>query len=74
MALLKKVPLANERVALQLRAEAYNIFNHPIFSGVDTKFRWDATKGIQTNPTFGQVTSALANSQRRMQLSLRLSF
>lgn len=74
MALLKKVPLANERIALQLRAEAYNVFNHPIFSGVDAKFRWDATKGIQTNPTFGQVTSALANSQRRMQLSLRLSF
>jgi hypothetical protein len=76
MALGKKVPLTAERVVLQLRAEAYNVFNHPFYAsnGVDAKFRWDATRGIQTNPTFGQIITAQANGQRRLQLSLRLSF
>src|SRR5262252_5648384 len=76
MALLKRVPLSKERLNLSLRAEAYNVFNHPFYAstGVDTKFRWDATKGIQTNPTFGQIITAQANAQRRLQLSARLSF
>lgn len=76
MALSKKVPLPNERIDLKFRAEAYNVFNHPFYAsnGVDTKFRWDATKGAQTNPTFGQIITAQSNGQRRLQLSLRLSF
>jgi hypothetical protein len=76
MALLKRVPLSKERLNLSLRAEAYNVFNHPFYAsnGVDTKFRWDATKGIQTNPTFGQIITAQANGQRRLQLSARFSF
>ena len=55
----------------QLRVEAYNVFNHTNFSGVDTTARFDAN-GAQTNLTFGQYNAA--QFPRRLQLVLRFSF
>ena len=63
LSLLKNFTIAGEN-QLQFRAEAYNLFNHPLFtSGGD---------GV-TSPTLGLATG-LANSPRTMQFGLRYSF
>jgi hypothetical protein len=60
-----------ERHNVQLRAEGFNILNHPTFyvgneSSSTTRFNVN-------NTTFGRVTSTFYNP-RRMQFSLRYSF
>jgi hypothetical protein len=70
-ALFKNIPIAEGRVALQLRVETYNTLNHPEFNGVDTAAKFDPT-GQQVNETFGQINSS--GGPRTMQLALRLNF
>jgi hypothetical protein len=48
---------ARDRVKVQLRAEAYNVFNSTQFSKVDTTVRFDR-QGNQVNGNFGRVTAA----------------
>src|SRR5438094_3735252 len=67
----------HERLRLQFRAEAFNIFNHPSFGSINPFFG---------QKTFGQATGTLANSlgilsplyqmggPRSMQFALRLAF
>lgn len=69
--------LIGEKVRLQFRAEAFNIFNHPNFGTVNSIFQ---------NALFGQATTTLANSPgvlnplyqqggaRSMQFALRILF
>ena len=76
LAVRRSFPIG-ERVRLQFRAEAFNIFNHPNFGSVYPYF--GAT-------TFGQATATLANSlgvvsplyqmggPRSMQFALKLVF
>jgi hypothetical protein len=70
LALFKNIGLAG-RLKAQLRAEAYNVFNHTQFDTVDVAPAWDQS-GVQTNPSFGKVTGA--RDPRIIQLALRLSF
>ena len=70
-ALFKNIPVAEGRVAVQLRAETYNTLNHPEFNGVDTGAKFDAS-GNQVNATFGQINSS--GGPRTMQLALRINF
>ena len=53
-----------ERWKVQFRAEAFNVFNHPVFGGPNTVFG---------NPNFGRVVGQ-ANGPRQLQLALRLQF
>lgn len=53
-----------ERVSLQLRAEAYNVLNHPNFGPPNT---------TATNSGFGTITTQ-ANKPRVMQLGARIVF
>jgi hypothetical protein len=69
--LFKNFAIRGERVRGQLRVEAYNIFNHTNFNGVDITARFDAA-GQQTNTTFGHYSSA--QFPRRLQMVLRFSF
>ncbi len=76
MAIRRDFPIA-ERLKLQFRAEAFNIFNHPNFGTVDPHFG---------STTFGQATATLASSlgvlnplyqmggPRSMQFALKIVF
>jgi hypothetical protein len=67
--LMRAIPL-HESISLQLRADAFNLMNHPTFANPGTS---------QTSSNFGQITStANASSptpnQRVLQFAARLSF
>jgi carboxypeptidase family protein/TonB-dependent receptor-like protein len=76
LAVQREFPLY-ERLRLQFRAEAFNVFNHPNFGSINGNFG---------QPTFGQATATLANSlgilspiyqmggPRSLQFGLRLTF
>jgi hypothetical protein len=70
MALFKTFPI-REKLQMQFRWEAYNMFNHTQFSGLDTGARFDA-QGNQVNARFGEFTAA--RQARIMQLALRFKF
>jgi hypothetical protein len=71
MALSKRFPLVNEKRALTFRWEAYNVFNHTQYNGINVAAKFDPT-GAQVNSLFGQVTST--RTPRVMQGSLRFTF
>jgi len=65
-----KNTLIKERVSLQFRAEAFNLFNHPNFGQPGNSF---------TAATFGQITATRTTrgdlgSSRQLQLGLKLIF
>ena len=62
MGLFKQIPIT-ERYFAEVRAEAYNVFNTPIFNAPDAEF---------TSQTFGQVLSAQA--ARTLQIGGRVHF
>src|SRR5260370_41698422 len=66
LSVFKEFSLANVRegMRLEFRAESFNAFNHPVFSGPNTR----AGTG-----SFGQITSLNA-PPRQMQLGLKLYF
>ena len=70
-ALEKRIPLS-ERVDLKFRAEAFNLFNHPIFANPGSNFSAASSFGVITHPlNTGAVGTGLS---RRMQFMLRLEF
>jgi hypothetical protein len=54
-----------ERFKLEFRAEAFNLFNHPVYSNPNT----DISAG-----TFGQITGTQMSSERQLQGVIRLVF
>jgi predicted heme/steroid binding protein len=78
MGLFKTFPI-NERVGLQFRAEAYNVWNHPNWCGASG---CSGTTNIGLDPTklstFGKVLAkgggSSGSGERNLQLSLRLYF
>src|SRR5687768_7659389 len=77
MTLLKNFSIGHGR-NLQVRAEAYNVFNTTQYQGVNTTATFDFATGVQTNPAFGAIQSTAAgvraNSNRVMQLGIRPTF
>ena len=73
MTLLKNFSLGGGRY-LQVRAEAYNVFNTTQYQGVNTVATFDFATGVQTNPAFGSISGVRANSNRVIQLGVRLTF
>jgi hypothetical protein len=67
MALIKTFPIRRlgEASNLQFRAEAFKLFNTPIFDGPYT------TVGFSS---FGRIINTIDNSGRQMQFALRLNF
>jgi len=62
MALTKLIPLKETR-SLELRFSSTNVFNHPIYSSIDT---------VLNSPTFGRVVSVSA--MRAVLLTARFRF
>lgn len=73
MTLMKNFSLGGGR-NLQVRAEAYNLFNLTQYQGVNTVATFDFATGLQTNPAFGSISGVRANSNRVIQLGVRLMF
>ena len=73
MTLMKNFSLGGGR-NLQVRAEAYNVFNTTQYQGVNTVATFDFATGVQTNPAFGSISGVRANSNRVIQLGVRLTF
>jgi hypothetical protein len=77
MTLMKNFSIGGGR-NLQVRAEAYNVFNTTQYQGVNTVATFDFATGVQTNPNFGSIASTAAgvraNSNRVIQLGVRLTF
>ncbi len=63
LSLMKDIRLG-ERLRFQLRGEAYNVVNHPVFANPNTQLN---------NSLFGYITSQ-ANRPRTVQLNGRISF
>ena len=73
MSLMKNFSIGNGRI-LQVRAEAYNVFNTTQYQGVNTVATFDFATGVQTNPAFGAISGVRANSNRVIQLGVRFTF
>ena len=69
--LSRSIPIGSERRLLKLRLEAFNVFNHTEFSGVNTSFTYDAN-GRNTVASTGQYTSD--RGPRILSLELRFQF
>ncbi|HEY2014087.1 MAG TPA: Plug domain-containing protein, partial [Bryobacteraceae bacterium] len=69
-ALDKKISI-KERLAIRLRFQAFNIFNHTEFNRIGTTFQWNAAN-VNLNTTSGQFTNTQA--PRQMALSARIEF
>jgi hypothetical protein len=64
----------NERLTLQLRVEAFNIFNHPDFDLPNANlFTLAANGGALANPVAGQITDTV-NAPRQIQFALKFLF
>lgn len=72
--------VVKERLRFQLRAEAYNAFNHTQFSDLDTTITFFTGTVTATTPAYGANSRAssgqltAARDPRIMQLALRLTF
>ncbi|MGO9259786.1 MAG: hypothetical protein ACLQU1_26255 [Bryobacteraceae bacterium] len=53
MAISKNFPLKNEKRYIAFRWEAYNVFNHTQFAGLNTAAKFTPA-GVQTNTLFGE--------------------
>ena len=77
----KKFPIISDRLNLNFRADAYNVFNHPVF-GPATEGPSDTSSTnldiVNNASQFGQITGTLSGpdgqSSRVAQFSLRLEF
>ena len=87
MSLFKNIPLGGERYSLQLRLEAFNIFNHPNFDNKNTDVtftapRWDGDNNVfipmslTKNDNWGHYTSQYSGNggPRVLQLGAKFYF
>jgi hypothetical protein len=69
---IEKKTAINERLALDFRAEAFNLFNHPIYGDPDSDVSDGSAFGVITTQLNSGATGIGAS--RRLQFMLRLEF
>jgi hypothetical protein len=70
----KTFPLHWERIRLDIRADAYNAFNHVNYANPDANVGY--TSGVLADPTAGRITGPAGGNgnMRIIQLGARLTF
>ena len=71
LTLTKAFPLRGESRSLSMQLQAYNVFNHTQFTGINTSYSFNAA-GANTNETTGYISGA--GSPRNLVISARFSF
>jgi hypothetical protein len=71
MTLGKRIPLGRETRSLTMRVEAFNVFNHAQFTGVNSGYIFNAS-GVNTNANIGALTGE--RGPRVIALELRAAF
>jgi hypothetical protein len=62
----------SERFRVQLRGEAFNLANTPVYSQPDNSL--GDSKALGGNGKFGMITSSVTGTERHMQFALRMTF
>lgn len=75
MTLTKMIPLGSEKRLLKIQAQAYNVFNHPEFNGINSGIQFNPTTNQVSNlSSLGYVNGTVTGSNRIMAFSARLQF
>ncbi len=75
MTMTKIIPLGSEKRVLKVQAQAYNVFNHPEFSGYNEGIQFDPKTNLVSNmSSLGYVNGTVNGSNRIMAFSARLEF
>ena len=74
LSLMKNFYLPSERFKLQFKAQAYNLFNHPLFGIPSGNSGGPSPQLTLGSPSFGQVTQTLVTASREISLGLKLMF
>jgi hypothetical protein len=71
MTLTRRILLGRESRSLQMKVEAFNVFNHTEFTGVNSGYIFNA-QGVNTNANIGALTGE--RGPRVLALELRVQF
>jgi len=75
MTMTKSIPLGSEKRVLKIQVQAYNVFNHPEFNGVNTGIQFNPTTNQVSNlASLGYVNGTTGGSNRILAFSARLQF
>jgi hypothetical protein len=75
MTMTKLIPLGSEKRVLKIQAQAYNVFNHPEFNGINSGIQFNPTTNQVSNLTsLGYVNGTTTGSNRILAFSARLQF
>lgn len=72
MTVARKINLHSEKRQLQLKLEAFNVFNHAEFTSVNASYSYNATTNQNTNASLGSIGGE--RGARIMATELRLQF
>ena len=75
MTMTKVIPLGSEKRVMKIQAQAYNVFNHPEFSGINSGIQFNPTTNQVSNlSSLGYVNGTATGSNRIMAFSARFQF
>jgi hypothetical protein len=71
---IRSFPLWHEGTRFEFRAEAFNLFNHPVFGLSYQNGGSFASTDLNSPSTFGSVDGQQANTSRQLQVSGKIVF
>jgi hypothetical protein len=71
----KAIPLGSEKRVMKIQAQAYNVFNHAEFSGINNGIQFNPTTNQVSNlSSLGYVNGTVGGSNRILAFSARIQF